>query len=640
MTLSTVSYALVALILAGAPMSAAQPPTIPDFSETERAKVPEAYQWRASDMFKDEAAWRSELAEAKRLAEGLDALAKSWTASPQALWAFMDRLMEVNRRCSRLAQYASQQGDMDLGDSRYQKMKGEIQSVTVNLGAKLAFMDADLLKLGEEKVEAYIKAEPRLLPNRVGFLKTLRMKGHILPEGEERVAATAGLFASAPSSAAGLLNNVDLVRPVVTLSTGEKVTLNTANYQKYRASKVPADRKLVMEAYWAGQKQYGNTFATLLDAGMKQDLFQAKVHHYPTCLDAAMYPDAIDTAVYRNLVTTVRANLAPLHRLLRLRQKMLGIKELHYSDVYASAVQSVTKTYPFDQAQAMVLKATEPLGPDYAKGLKQAFTNGWIDIYPNKGKQSGAYSSGVYGVHPYVKMNYDGTFYNVSTLAHELGHAMHSYLSEQAQPYPTADYPIFLAEIASTFNENLLMHTLLKTEQDDTLKLFLLDSYLETLRGTLFRQTLFADFELAMHERVEQGQSLTPDWLDKKYLELTRLYYGHDLGVMQVEDYIQSEWSGIPHFFYNYYVYQYATGIVASMALSEGVMQHGAVNRDRSSPSSGPAAASSPWTPSRPRVWISPPPSPWRPPSRASMRWSRRWRPWPRRWPNRNRLGA
>jgi oligoendopeptidase F len=581
MTLSTVSYALVALVLAGAPMSASQPPAIPDFSETERAKVPAAYQWRASDMFKDEAAWRTELAEAKRQAEGLDQLAKGWTASPQALWAFMDRLMEVNRRCAKLAQFASQQGDMDLGDSRYQKMKGEIQSVMVNLGAKLAFMDADLMKLGEEKVEAYIKAEPRLLPNRVGFLKTLRMKGHILPEGEERVAATAGLFASAPSSAAGLLNNVDLVRPVVTLSTGEKVTLNTANYQKHRASKVPADRKLVMEAYWAGQKQYGNTFATLLDAGMKQDLFQAKVHHYPTCLDAAMYPDAIDTTVYRNLVTTVRANLAPLHRLLRLRQKMLGIKELHYSDVYASAVQSVTKTYPFDQAQAMVLKATEPLGPDYAKGLKQAFTDGWIDIYPNKGKQSGAYSSGVYGVHPYVKMNYDGTFYNVSTLAHELGHAMHSYLSEQAQPYPTADYPIFLAEIASTFNENLLMHTLLKTESDDTLKLFLLDSYLETLRGTLFRQTLFADFELAMHERVEQGQSLTPDWLDKKYLELTRLYYGHDAGVMQVEDYIQSEWSGIPHFFYNYYVYQYATGIVASMALSEGVMQHGAVNRDK-----------------------------------------------------------
>ena len=581
MHFSPISCAVIFLLVPGVSMSASQPPALLNFSETERSLVPEIHKWRATDMFANEAAWRTELGAVKQLAEGLDGLAKGWTSSPGALWAFVDRLMEVNRRGGKLGQYASLQGDMDLGDSRYQKMKGEIQSFQVNLGAKLAFMDADLLRLGEDKLEAYIKAEPKLLPNRVGFLRTLRMKDHILPEGEERVAATAGLFSSAPATASGMLNDVDLVRPEVTLSTGEKVVLNTANYQKHRASKVAADRKLVMEAYWAGQKQYANTFATLLDAGMKQDLFQAKVHHYPSCLDAAMYPDAIDTAVYRNLITTVKANLAPLHRLLRLRQKMLGIKEMHYSDVYASAVKSVTRTYPYAEAQSLVLMATEPLGPDYAKGLGEAFNGGWVDIYPNKGKQSGAYSSGVYGVHPFVKMNFDGSFHDVSTLAHELGHAMHSYLSERTQPYPTSDYPIFLAEIASTFNENLLMHQLLKTERDDTLKLFLLDSYLETLRGTLFRQTLFADFELAMHERVEQGQSLTPDWLDAKYLELTRLYYGHDAGVMKVDDYIQAEWSGIPHFYYNYYVYQYATGIVASMALSEGVMAHGQLNRDK-----------------------------------------------------------
>ena len=228
-----------------------------------------------------------------------------------------------------------------------------------------------------------------------------------------------------------------------------------------------------------------------------------------------------------------------------------------------------------------MLRAARPLGAAYTQVLERAFSDGWIDVYPNLGKQSGAYSSGVHGVHPFVKMNYDGTFHNVSTLAHELGHAMHSHLSEQAQPYATADYPIFLAEIASTFNENMLMHTLLETERDTTLKLFLLDSYLETLRGTLFRQTLFADFELAMHERVEQGQSLTPDWLNATYLELTRLYYGHDQGVVRVDDYIQAEWSGIPHFFYNFYVYQYATGIVASMALAEAVLTEGEPARER-----------------------------------------------------------
>jgi len=548
---------------------------IPDYSGTDRSEVPETCKWRIADIFPSETAWREGFAEVRALAETLDAMARDWTASPGAMGDFMERLEQVNRLASRLAHFASLQGDMDLGDNRYQAMKGEVQSFMVGLGAKLAFMDPAILELGEARVESFIQADARLAPHRVGFLKVLRMKAHILPEGEARVVATAGLFAHAPSSAAGMLTDLDLPRPEVTLSTGEQVLLSTANYQKHRAAQIPADRQLVMETYWTGQKRYENTLATLLDAGIKQDLFHARVHHYGSCLEAALYPDAVEPAVYRNLVATVRANLAPLHRLLRLRQKMLGLPELRYADLYASAVSTVTRTYPYDEARDLVLRATGPLGAPYTRVLERAFGDGWIDVYPNRGKQSGAYSSGVHGVHPFVKMNYDGTFHNVSTLAHELGHAMHSYLSEQAQPYPTADYPIFLAEIASTFNENLLMHTLLETERDRTLKLFLLDNYLETLRGTLFRQTLFADFELAMHERVEQGQSLTPDWLNATYLELTRLYYGHELGVVRVDDYIQSEWSGIPHFYYDFYVYQYATGIVASMALAEAVLAGG-----------------------------------------------------------------
>jgi oligoendopeptidase F len=562
-------------------MSSSLSTAIPDYSGTERSQVPDAFKWRIADIFPDEAAWRAGFEQVKELAAALDPLGRAWTSSPKAMGDFMERLEQVNRLGGRLAHFASLQGDMDLGDTRYQAMKGEVQSFLVDLGAKLAFIDSDLLALGEEQVESFIQADVRLVPHRVGFLKILRMKDHILPEGEARVVATAGLFGHAPSGAAGMLTDLDMPRPEVTLSTGEQVLLSTANYQKHRAAKDPGDRQLVMETYWTSQKRYENTLATLLDAGIKQDLFHARVHHYPSCLDAALYPDAIDPAVYRNLVATVRANLAPLHRLLRLRRKMLGLSELRYADLYASAVGSVTRTYPYEEARALVLRAAQPLGAAYTQVLEGAFGGGWIDVYPNLGKQSGAYSSGVHGVHPFVKMNYDGTFHNVSTLAHELGHAMHSHLSEQAQPYATADYPIFLAEIASTFNENMLMHTLLETERDTTLKLFLLDSYLETLRGTLFRQTLFADFELAMHERVEQGQSLTPDWLNAKYLELTRLYYGHEQGVVLVDDYIQAEWSGIPHFFYDFYVYQYATGIVASMALSEAVLTEGEAARER-----------------------------------------------------------
>ena len=554
---------------------------LPDFSETERRLVPAAFKWRIEDLFADEAAWRAELEEVKRLAGSLDALGAVWTATSGDMRAFMERLEETQRRALRASNYASLQADMDLGDVLYQKMKGEIQSVMVDLGACLAFMDPDLLELGEEKVEAYLQAEPALQPHRVGFLRTLRLKAHVLSEGEERVAANAGLFAGAPSTAAGMLTNVDMPRPEVTLSTGETVTLNTASYQKHRAAKDPGDRRLVMETYWAGQKRYANTLATLLDAGVKHDLFQARIRSYPSCLDSALFPEAIDTAVYRNLIATVRANLGPLHRLLRLRRRMLGLEELTYGDTYASAVRSVTRTYAFDEASALVREAASPLGGAYGAVLDRAFRDGWIDIYPNKGKQSGAYACGVHGVHPFVKMNFDGTFNSVSTLAHELGHAMHSHLSDEAQPFPMADYPIFLAEIASTFNENLLMHHLLATEGDDTLKLYLLDSHLETLRGTLFRQTLFAEFELAMHDRVEQGQSLTPDWLDETYLGLTRHYYGHDAGVLRVDDYIQSEWSGIPHFYYGYYVYQYATGIVASMALSSAVLTGGEPARER-----------------------------------------------------------
>ncbi len=562
-------------------MTATPAIAIPDFSGIPRAQVPEAFKWRIAHIFPDEAAWRAGLEEVKALAASLDALGQVWTRSPKDMGDFMERLEQVNRLGSRLAHYASLQGDMDLGDTRYQAMKGEVQSFLVDLGAKLAFMDPDLLALGEADVERYVQGDPRLGPHRVGFRRILRMKAHILPEGEARVVAHAGLFGHAPSGAAGMLTDLDMPRAEVTLSTGETVLLSTANYQKHRAAKNPVDRHRVMETYWTGQKGFENTLATLLDAGIKQDLFHARVHHYATCLDAALYPEAIDPAVYRNLVAAVRGNLAPLHRLLRLRARMLGLEEFRYADLYASAVATVERTYSYDDARNLVLRATRPLGAAYGRVLEGAFQDGWIDVYPNRGKQSGAYSSGVYGVHPFVKMNYDGRFHNVSTLAHELGHAMHSHLSEQAQPYPTADYPIFLAEIASTFNENLLMHALLETEPDATLKLFLLDNYLETLRGTLFRQTLFAEFELAMHDRVEQGQSLTPDWLNATYLELTRHYYGHAQGVVRVDDYIQAEWSGIPHFFYDFYVYQYATGIVASMALAQAVLAEGEPARER-----------------------------------------------------------
>jgi len=572
---------LLALAIPFALVAQAPKVGVPDFSQTPRAQVPEAYTWNVQDLFPNEAAWRAEFDAVKALTGTVEPMVKGWTDSPQAMSALLERLTEITQRGGRVRAYVSLQGDMDLRDARFQKLGGEVQMFMVGFGSKLAFMGADILKLGPEKVSAYVQAEPRLRPYRKQLEDTLRMQKHILPEAEQRVASMTGLFGGTASKVSGLLNNVDLPKPEVSLADGSKVLLNQATFQRLRTSKVVEDRRKVMEAFFANQKRFENTFAALLDGNVKRDLFNARIRKHETCLDAALFGNAIDTSVYRNLIQATRANLTPMHRLLKLRQRMLGLPEFRYGDIYASAVASVECRYPFDEGRRLVVDAVAPLGEDYGKAIRRAFDDRWIDIYPNLDKQSGAYSSGVSGVHPYVKMNYDGSFQQVSTLAHELGHAMHSWLSDKTQPAPMAQYPIFLAEIASTFNENMLMHRLLGQEKDDALKLFLLDNYLEGLRGTLYRQTLFADFELAIHEAVEQGKTLTPDFLNAKYLELTRLYYGHNQGVVKVEDYIQSEWSLIPHFYYNFYVYQYATGVIASMAISDAVLKEGAPARDR-----------------------------------------------------------
>ncbi len=572
----------LSLALTLAALQAQDAKQVPDYSGTERAQVPEAFKGRFTDIYPSQEAWRKELGALKAALGNLEGLAQRWTASPKAMADLLEWNAAIQQRVQRLGAYASLQSDMDMSDSLFQSMKGEAQDLGVTLASRLTFMDPDVLALGQAKVEAYLQAEPRLAPFRVGLLRVLRMRNHVIPAGEERVAALAASFADGPSKASGILNDMDMPRPTLTLSTGEKVVLNTATYQRLRGSKVMEDRRNVMEAYWTGQKAFENTQAALMDANVKTHIFDARVHGYGSCLEASLFPNAIDPSVYRNLVSTVKANLGPLHRLLRLRKRMLGLQEMHYGDIYASAVASVNRVFTYDQAQDLVLKATAPLGPDYAKHLNAALSNRWVDVYPNKGKQSGAYSTdSTYGFHPYVKLNYDGTYNGVSTLAHELGHSMHSVHSDAAQPFPTANYPTFLAEIASTFNENLLMHHLLKTDASDAFKLYVLDSYVEQLRGTLYRQGLFADFELAMHEQAEKGQSLSPEWLNRKYLELTRLYYGHDQGVVKVDDYIQTEWSSIPHFYMDFYVFQYATSMAASMALTEAVLKEGEPARAR-----------------------------------------------------------
>jgi len=561
---------VLALLLSGIAVAAEKAKDVPDYSMKPRSEVPVEYTWRVEDIYATYDDWQKDKDAVAKLIAQIDEKKAGWTESASKMADLYELTDAIARKGARLFSYASFLSDVDMENSKYQIMKGELQSIFVQVGVKLAFQQEDLLKMRDETLAAYFKEEPRLAPYRFTIEQTVRLRPHILDEEQQQIVSRTGLFAGAPGTAAGMLNNIDIPAPEVKLSDGTVVKLNGAMYNRLRASKEPSDRTLVMRTYWENRKQYENTFAALFDGEMKRHLFSAQNAKYKDCLEARLDGDGIDTLVYYQLVKSVNDHIGVFHRYLKLKGQLMGLADtMRYEDIYGSAVKSIDKTYTWDEARSLVLASLKPLGPEYQTTLAQAFDNRWIDIYPNKGKQLGAYSGGVYGVHPFVKLNFNGQYGEVSTISHELGHSMHSYFANKTQPFSDAGYPLFLAEIASTFNETLLLKHMLKSEKDDLFKLYLLDSYLDQVRGTIFRQTLFAEFELAMHRRVESGGTLTPDWLDAKYLELTRKYYGHDRGVLRVDDYIQNEWSLIPHFFRNYYVFQYSTGMIASMALAE-----------------------------------------------------------------------
>lgn len=553
---------------------------IPDYSLTERKDVPVEYTWKIEDLFPNDNAWADEKEAVRSQISLIDNMKSDWTSSSSKMLELLDLLNDINIRASRLYSFVAHQQAADLSDTKFQKMEGELQSIFVQYRAKLSFINPDIIKLGESNFNSFLTAEPKLAPYSFMAEDIFRNAAHILPEEQQKIVSLTGLFSGVPSKTAGILNDMELPPPVVTISTGEKVVLNYANYVKYRGSKIRSDRSLVMREFWNDHKKYENTFAALQDGAVKNHLFNSKVRNFDNCLDAKLFDDNIPREVYLNLIKYVKENTAPLHKFLKLKQKLLKLDKYKYEDIYASAVPSVEKAYTFKENEDIIKESLRPLGKEYIDELENAFKNRWMDIYPNKNKESGAYSEGVYGVHPFIKLNYNGKYDAVSTTAHELGHAMHSYLTNKNQHYATSGYTIFTAEIASTFNENLLMEYMLKNEKDDMYKLFILDAYLDQVRGTLYRQTLFAEFELAMHEKVESGSSLTSDWLNNKYLELTREYYGHNSGVCEVDDYIQSEWSKIPHFYYNFYVFQYSTGIISSMALADMILKGGDKERD------------------------------------------------------------
>ena len=545
----------------------------------ERTNVPEKLKWNTADLYASEDAWYKAkddiAARIPKMAEFQGKLGES----ADLFYTAASTMMALDKDLTQLLVYASMRGDEDTRLAKPREMNQAGQQLAVQFYSTISYVRPEILALGAAKVSGFIAADPRLAPYKPYLDDILRYAPHTLSAPEEKVASQAEIMTDNAGRAYRTFKDAELPYPEVTLSTGEKVRLDAQAYTKYRASTNREDRDKVFQAFFSRFKDFERTFGTTLDGDVKTHMFNKDVHKYGSCVEAALFNSNVPVSVYTQLISDVHTNLPTLHRYLKLRQRMMGVDQLRYEDLYAPIIKKVDLRYTPEQATDLVLKAVAPLGPAYVATLKGGYDSRWVDFVPTTGKRSGAYSTGAYGVHPYQLQNFTGLYEEVSTLAHESGHSMHTYLSDQKQPYITHDYKIFVAEVASTLNENLLLHYMLGQTKDRDTRLFLLGSYLDGLRTTLFRQTLFAEFELKIHELAEQGEPLTGEKLSELYLGLVKDYYGDAQGVCKVNDLYGIEWAYIPHFYYNFYVFQYATSITASAQIAANMRADAALKK-------------------------------------------------------------
>jgi oligoendopeptidase F len=540
----------------------------------------EAQRWNLTDLYANRAAWN---ADAKNLETQLVQLQKCSGHLGDKISSFkscLDLNADILKRYARLATYASQFRDQDTGDNEGQDIAQNADIIGSKLEEASSFFRPEILKLGQKKIDAYLNQDKSLAAYRFGLHDILRGAQHTLDKKGEELIASFGMAMNAPAAVYSTLSNAEMPWPKVTLSDGQQVTIDQAAYTKYRASPNRADRKLVFDAFWGKWKEFERSYGVTFYEQLKRDAVYAKVRNYPDSLTHALDGNNIPRAVYDTLVDQTRANLPTLHRYFKLRAKMLGVQDLRYFDIYPQLV-SGNFTYSIDDGVKLMLSSVKPLGDDYVNAITKASTARWMDVYPRPRKRSGAYMSGVaYDVHPYILLNYNDDYESVSTLTHEWGHAMHSYLANKHQPFSTADYPIFTAEIASTTNEVLLLDHMLKIAKSDDERLLYLGSALENLRGTFFRQAMFADFEREVHARVDKGESLTGEGLTKIYGDTLKRYHGDKEGVMKIDDVYATEWAYIPHFYNRFYVFQYATSIAAGSMFADEILKSQAGARD------------------------------------------------------------
>lgn len=538
-----------------------------------RSEVAEEYTWDLSDMYTDKKTWEAELNEISSIMDEIEKTEGNVTASASQLLNVLEKSALAGQKLELALNYAARLYDQDKKNTKHQAMEQKANALAAEYSSQTSFIVPEILALDETVLEGYYKEQEGLELYRIQIEEIQRLKAHSLSAELEKLVAMTSEMSQTAAEVYSILDNADLAFPEILDEDGESVRISHGNFVPLLESPDRRVRKDAFENYYKVYQQFINTIAGLYNGQVKQQIFYAKARNYESTLEAAVDANHVPSKVYYNLIDTVNKNLDKMHRYVKIRKKCLGVEELHMYDVYTPMIADAAKKISFEEAKETVLKALAPLGEAYVNTVREGFANRWIDVYENEGKRSGAYSAGVYGVHPYILLNHNDTLKNMFTLAHEMGHSMHSYYSNDTQPYIYSQYKIFVAEVASTCNEVLLMEYLLANTTDQKERAYLLNHYLDSFKGTVYRQTMFAEFEMQTNKLVEDGESLTADCLNKLYYELNCKYYGPE---MVSDPEIAYEWARIPHFYYDFYVYQYATGYSAAVAIAHAILKEGA----------------------------------------------------------------
>ena len=538
----------------------------------DRSEIPAEHKWHLTDIYASDELWQQDFDKLKASLKTIEQFTGKLANSSQDLLACLKARDMIGITSGKLYAFARMHRDENTSNAKYQATTGKVESLLAEIGAATAFIEPEILAISDTELTRFRQREPGLQEYSFYFDNLTRQKSHVLTPAEEAILSRVSEITQASENTFNMLAHADMEFPQTIDENGNSVQLSEGRYSLFIRSNNRNVRQQAFTKLFSTYNSYRNTFASTLGANVKKNVFYAKTRKYNSSLESALKADNVPTEVYDNLITTVHNNLAPLHRYVTLKQKALHLDQIHMYDLYTPLVSDVQLSLPYEEGIKLVCTGLKPLGLEYADILNKGLTSGWIDVYENKGKQTGAYSWGNYGTHPFVLLNYNNRYDAVSTLAHEMGHAIHSYYSQKNQPYATSGYTTFCAEVASTTNEILLLEHMLHITIDKKTKLYLINQYLEQVRGTVYRQTMFAEFEKLIHEITEQNETLTADVLDSLWHDLNTKYYGP---AIIIDKEIDVEWARIPHFYQDFYVYQYVTGYSAATTLAKKILSEG-----------------------------------------------------------------